>query len=156
MSNGCNLSSTVRISNSIIYNINYPSQTKLDHPAFVHIVNKADWRGPGDMGTMPEVTQGWSWTLQWKKKCYLPSSRLASWWLLEVIALDTRLASARIPSCWAVVPLQARPAVFWSGWQLSSRPAGLSSRCRLVLCSQAGSSPFSKLISLFYSSLTPA
>ena len=38
----------------------------------IHIVNKGDWRGPGDMGTMPEVTQGWSWALQWKKiKKYL-------------------------------------------------------------------------------------
>ena len=34
----------------------------------IHFVNKGDWRGPGDMGTMPEVTQGWSWALQWKKK----------------------------------------------------------------------------------------
>ena len=30
----------------------------------VHFVNIADSRGPGDMGTMPEVTQGWSWALQ--------------------------------------------------------------------------------------------
>ena len=34
----------------------------------IQIVNKGDWRGLGDMGTMPEVTQGWSWALQWKKK----------------------------------------------------------------------------------------
>ena len=33
----------------------------------IHIVNKGDWRGPGDMGTMPKVTQEWSWALQWKK-----------------------------------------------------------------------------------------
>ena len=40
-------------------------------------MNKGDWRGPGDMGTMPEVTQGWSWALQWKKKWTLFRRRSA-------------------------------------------------------------------------------
>ena len=40
------------------------------YPVPVHILNKANWRGPGDMGTMLEVTQGWSWALQWKKKSF--------------------------------------------------------------------------------------
>ena len=38
-SNGYNLSLTVRISNNIIYNINFPSQTKLENFVFVCCIN---------------------------------------------------------------------------------------------------------------------
>ena len=44
----------------------------------IQIENKEDWRGPGDMGTMPEVTQGWSWALQWKKKIHKFVQRTAN------------------------------------------------------------------------------
>ena len=72
MPNKCNLSVTVWISNSIIFNINFqarPNWTILYlYAVSVHFANKVDWRGLGDTGTMSEVTQGWSRAFQWKIK----------------------------------------------------------------------------------------